>query len=135
MTSTIRDLREQKRLSQFRVSQAAELGFGAYVRIESGGKTTPEEVARVLGILKSMEPGTRKMAGRPFKDPAKQAAVAAARERGESVAAVLGGGTPPAVQPEPTAAPEIVSETPQERKARKERERRAAKKAAASDLL
>lgn len=89
--NNIRDLRESKNLSQDKVAEAAGLTYSVFVRIEEGsGKTTPEEVAHVMSVLKDMEPGTRKLAGRPFKDPKKQAAVQAAREKGESVAAVLG---------------------------------------------
>lgn len=95
MATTIRDLREQKNLSQDKVAEAAGLTYSKFCRIEAGsGKTTPEEVASVLKVLEKMEPGTRRLAGRPFKDPAKQAAVKAAREAGKSVAAVLGNGTP-----------------------------------------
>lgn len=91
MPTNIRDLRESKNLSQDKVAEAAGLTYSKFVRIEEGsGKTTPEEVAHVMGVLKEMEPGTRKLAGRPFKDPAKQAAVQAARENGESVAEAIG---------------------------------------------
>jgi transcriptional regulator with XRE-family HTH domain len=89
--TTIRDLREQKNLSQDKVAEAAGLTYSKFVRIEEGsGKTTPEEVKHVMTVLKGMEPGTRKLAGRPFKDPAKQAAVKAARESGGSVAEAIG---------------------------------------------
>lgn len=89
--NNIRDLRESKNLSQDKVAEAAGLTYSKFVRIEEGsGKTTPEEVAHVLGVLKEMEPGTRKLAGRPFKDPARQAAVQAARESGTSVAEAMG---------------------------------------------
>lgn len=98
---TIRDLREKKNLSQDKVAAACGLSYSKFVRVEEGsGKTTPEEVKEVLAVLKGMEPGTRKMAGRPFKDPAKQAAVQAARQSGGSVAEALGI-TPPV----PTKAP------------------------------
>lgn len=94
--TTIRDLREQKNLSQDKVAEAAGLTYSKFVRIEEGsGKTTPDEVKHVMTVLKGMEPGTRKLAGRPFKDPAKQAAVKAARESGGSVAEAIGI-TPPA---------------------------------------
>ena len=90
-SNNIRDLREHKRLSQDKVAEAAGLTYSKFVRIEAGeGKTTPEEVAHVLGVLKEMEPGTRKLAGRPFKDPEKEARVRAAREKGESVAEAMG---------------------------------------------
>jgi len=95
MTTTIRDLRESKNLSQDKVAKAAGLTFSKYVRIEEG-KTTPDEIDNVLAVLELMEPGTRKMAGRPFKDPAKQAAVVAARQAGTSVAEALGHVTPAA---------------------------------------
>ena len=91
MTTTIRDLREKKNLSQDKVAEAAGLTYSKFVRVEEGsGKTTPEEIKAVLDVLKDMEPGTRKLSGRPFKDPEKQAAVIAAREAGKSVAEVLG---------------------------------------------
>lgn len=93
--ATIRDLREFKNLSQDKVAEAAGLTYARFVRIEEGsGKTTPEEVAHVMSVLKGMEAGTRKLAGRPFKDPAKQAAVQAARESGGSVAEAMGAPTP-----------------------------------------
>lgn len=89
--TNIRDLREFKQLSQDAVAAAAGITYSRFVRIEEGsGKTTPEEVALVMDALKKMEPGTRKLAGRPFKDAAKQAAVLAARENGTSVAAAIG---------------------------------------------
>jgi hypothetical protein len=101
--TTIRDLREQKNLSQDKVAEAAGLTYSKFVRIEEGsGKTTPEEVKHVMTVLKGMEPGTRKLAGRPFKDPAKQAAVKAARESGGSVAEAIGI-TPPAPAKKATA--------------------------------
>ena len=89
--NNIRDLREFKNLSQDKVAEAAGVTYSVFVRIEEGsGKTTPEEVAHVLSVLKEMEPGTRKLAGRPFKDAAKQAAVAAARAAGTSMAETIG---------------------------------------------
>jgi len=89
--TTIRDLRESKNLSEDKVAEAAGLTYSKFVRIQAGeGKTTPEEIAHVMKVLKGMEPGTRKLAGRPFKDPARQAAVLAARANGESVAAAIG---------------------------------------------
>lgn len=95
--TNIRDLRESKNLSEDKVAEAAGLTYSKFVRIQEGsGKTTPEEVAHVLSVLKGMEPGTRKLAGRPFKDPAKQAAVLAARANGGSVAAAIGVVTPAA---------------------------------------
>jgi len=91
MPNNIRDLRESKNLSQDKVAEAAGVTYSVFVRIEAGsGKTTPEEVAHVLTVLEGMEPGTRKLAGRPFKDPAKRAAVEAARAEGKSVAEAMG---------------------------------------------
>jgi transcriptional regulator with XRE-family HTH domain len=104
-TTTIRDLREKKQLSQDKVAAAAGLTYSAFVRIEEGsGKTTPAEIKHVLSVLKGMEPGTRKLAGRPFKDPAKQAAVAAARAEGRSVHEVIAG-APSSTVSAPAAAP------------------------------
>lgn len=113
---TIRDLREKKRLGQYTVSQACGIGFSAYVRIEAGtGKTTPEEVASVLETLRAMPDGNRKLGGgRPFNDPNKRAAVQAAREKGESVAEALARLAGAAAQPEPAAAPQVVSEEAQD---------------------
>lgn len=89
--NNIRDLREHKNLSQDKVAEAAGLTYSQFVRIEAGeGKTTPEEVGHVMAVLSEMEPGTRKLAGRPFKDPEKEARVRAAREKGESVAEAMG---------------------------------------------
>lgn len=99
--TTIRDLREQKNLSQDKVAEAAGLTYSKFVRIEEGsGKTTPEEIKHVMDALKKMEPGTRKLGGRPFKDPARQAAVKAAREAGKSVHEVISS-TAPAPAPAP----------------------------------
>ncbi len=93
--TTIRDLREQKNLSQDKVAEAAGLTYSKFVRIEEGsGKTTADEVKAVMNVLIDLEPGTRKLAGRPFKDPAKQAAVLAARANGGSVAEVIGVAVP-----------------------------------------
>ena len=99
--NTIRDLRENKQLSQDKVAEAAGLTYSQFVRIEEwsgSGRTTQEEVDHVLSTLQGMEPGERKLAGRPFGDPEKQAAVEAARVAGESVAEVLGY-VPPAPAP------------------------------------
>ena len=97
---SIRDLREQKNLSQDKVAEAAGLTYSKFVRIEEGsGKTTQDEVDAVLKVLEKMEPGTRRLAGRPFKDPARQKAVQEARAAGKSVAAVLA-----ATAPSPAAA-------------------------------
>lgn len=103
---TIRDLRESKNLSQDKVAAACGLTYSQFVRIEEGsGKTTPDEVKAVLETLKGMEPGTRKLAGRPFKDPAKQAAVLAARAEGKSVAEAIGITAPTKATAKATAAP------------------------------
>ncbi len=119
--TTIRDLREKKNLSQIKVSTECGLGFREYVRIEQGsGKTTPAEVKAVMDVLKKMEPSTRKLAGRPFKDPAKQAAVAAARAEGKSVAEALAAVTPakapakasPAKAPAAKAPAKAAAKTP-----------------------
>lgn len=120
---SIRDLRETKMLSQDKVAAAAGVTYNVFVRIEEGsGKTTPEQVAHVLHVLQGMDPGTRKLAGRPFKNPQVRALVAEARKAGESVSAVLGHAAP--------AAPvvKVETETATQRKARLARERRAAKK-------
>lgn len=113
-TNTIRDLREQKQLSQDKVAEAAGLTYSKFVRIEEGsGKTTQEEIDHVLAVLKGMEPGTRKLAGRPFKDAAKQAAVAEARAAGKSVAAVMYG----EVKPKATTPAKPKATTPAKPKA------------------
>ena len=108
MSLTIRDLRESKNLSQDKVADACGLTYSKFCRVEGGSsKTTPEEVQAVLDVLGGMEPSTRKMVGRPFKDPAKQAAVQAARDAGESVAAALSSSAPaPVVE----AAPGVEAE-------------------------
>lgn len=109
---TIRDLREHKNLSQDKVAAACGLTYSQFVRIEEGsGKTTAEEVKAVMAVLKEMEPGTRKLAGRPFKDPEKQAAVTAAREAGLSVAEVLGV-VVPAKAPRAARAPKKADDAP-----------------------
>lgn len=92
--TTIRDLREQKNLSEDKVAAAAGLTYSRFVRIQEGsGKTTPEEITAVLTVLQGMEPGTRRLAGRPFKDADKRAAVAAAREAGLPVHSIITGDT------------------------------------------
>ena len=145
MTTSIRDLREAKLLSQDNVADAVGITYGVFCRIESGaGKTTAEEVDRVFSVLQGMEPGTRKLAGRPFKNPDVRARVAAARAAGESVSAALSyvSTTPPEPftedetgdYPDPSSVPEPFSfaedepETRQQRKNRLARERAAAKK-------
>lgn len=119
-TTTIRDLREKKNLSQDKVAEAAGLTYSKFVRIEEGsGKTTPAEVKAVLDVLKGMEPGTRKLAGRPFKDPAKQAAVLAARAEGKSVHEVIVG-TPSTPAPAKKApAKTVAKKTPAKAPAKK----------------
>ena len=152
MTTSIRDLREAKLLSQDNVADAVGITYGVFCRIESGaGKTTAEEVDRVFSVLQGMEPGTRKLAGRPFKNPDVRARVAAARAAGESVSAALSyvSTTPPEPfsftedepkseawydRPDPSSVPEPFNfaedepETRQQRKNRLARERAAAKK-------
>lgn len=87
----IRDAREKKNLSADAVAAAAGLSYSQYIRIEEGsGRTTPEEQKAVLETIKGMEKGTRKLAGRPFKDPEQQAKFNAARAEGKSVAEALG---------------------------------------------
>lgn len=88
----IRDVRESKNLSQTAVAEACGLTFSVYERIETGSpKTTAAETAAVLKVLRGMKKSDKKLAGRPFADPAKQAAVEAARAAGTSVAAVVFG--------------------------------------------
>lgn len=123
---TIRDLRESKNLSEDRVAEACGLTYSRFVRIQAGeGKTTQEEIDAVLKVLEKMEPGTRKLAGRPFKDAAKQAAVAAARETGTSVAAAIAGATPQAPSPARSSKSALVAtpapaeeETPKPKRSR-----------------
>jgi transcriptional regulator with XRE-family HTH domain len=105
--TSIRDLRESKGLSQFKVRTACGLTYAQFVRIEQGsGKTTQEEIDSVLKVLDKMEPSTRKLAGRPFKDPARQKAVQEARSAGKSVAAALASTAPaPSAAPAKKAAP------------------------------
>lgn len=106
MSTTIRDLREKKNLSQDKVAAAAGLTYSTFVRVEEGsGKTTPAEIKHVLTVLKGMEPGKRKLAGRPFKDPAKQAAVAAARAEGKSIHEAIVSAVPSEVSAAPKPAP------------------------------
>ena len=149
MTTSIRDLREAKLLSQDNVADAVGITYGVFCRIESGaGKTTAEEVDRVFSVLQGMEPGTRKLAGRPFKNPDVRARVAAARAAGESVSAALSyvSTTPPEpftedetgdypdleFEPDPETGDYsdlgVGPETRQKRKNRLARERAAAKK-------
>jgi transcriptional regulator with XRE-family HTH domain len=95
LNNPIRDLREGKNLSQDAVAEAAGLTYSVFYRIESGtGKTTQDEIDKVVKVLNKMKPGTRKLAGRPFGDPKVQAAVKKARESGGSVAAVLAKAVP-----------------------------------------
>ena len=139
MTTSIRDLREAKLLSQDNVADAVGISYSVFCRIEGGvGKTTSDEVDHVFSVLQGMDPGTRKLAGRPFKDPDVRARVAAARAAGESVSAILSRSTPePASGPETGDYPDLefepvtetgTEETRQQRKNRLARERAAAKK-------
>lgn len=90
-TIALRDLRISKNISQDKAAEAAGVSYSVYTRIEEGsGRTTTDEQANIRKVLEGMEPGTRKLAGRPFSDPAKQAAVKEALEKGTSVAAALG---------------------------------------------
>ena len=92
LVNNIRDLRESKLLSQKTVREACGMTYATFVRIETGaGKTTQEEVDGVLKVLNKMKPGARKLGGRPFADPARQAAIVKAREEGKSVAEVVAG--------------------------------------------
>lgn len=124
MATTIRDLREKKMLSQDAVAAAAGVSYSVFCRIEAGtGKTTRDEVKHVLAVLKEMEPGTRKLAGRPFKDPAVQAAVLAAREQGGSVAAAIASAASPAEEDD------LIGEAPAPAKKARVRKPRARKEA------
>lgn len=115
--TTIRDLRESKNLSEDKVAEACGLTYSKFVRIQAGeGKTTPEEVKHVMTVLKGMEPGTRKLGGRPFKDPTRQAAVLAARAAGKSVAEVISSTAP---APAPAKAPAAAKATPAKAPAKK----------------
>lgn len=148
MTTSIRDLREAKLLSQDKVAAEAGVTYSVFVRIENNaGKTTADEVQNMLSVLQGMESGTRKLAGRPFKNPEVRARVAAAREAGESVSAALGTASPVNFVLDLDETPLEVTEDPEDgdypdleyesdfdpetvaqRKARLARERRAAKK-------
>ena len=149
MTTSIRDLREAKLLSQDKVAAEAGVTYSVFVRIENNaGKTTADEVQNMLSVLQGMESGTRKLAGRPFKNPEVRARVAAARAAGESVSAALGTASPVGFtdvdvsasgtgaedesEPDPEDGTETEdlfgTETVAQRKARLARERRAAKK-------
>lgn len=88
--SYIRDVRESKNLSQTAVADACGLTFSRYERIETGSpRTTQEEIDSVLKVLNAMPASEKKLVGRPFSDPKKQAAVEAARQAGKSVFAVI----------------------------------------------
>ena len=101
----IRDMREAKNLSQLTVARAAGLSESAYQRIEAGSaRTTKEEISLVTKTIRSLPKGTRRVTGRPFKDPDLRAAVEAAREAGESVAAVLAPEEDLIGEPEPAPA-------------------------------
>jgi hypothetical protein len=95
--NNIRDLREQKSLSEDAVHKAAGLTYSKFLRIQAGrGKTTQEEIDAVVKVIENLPPGTRKLAGRPFTDPARRAAVEKARAEGTSVAAAIAGTAPAA---------------------------------------
>ena len=149
MTTSIRDMREAKLLSQDKVAAEAGVTYSVFVRIENNaGKTTADEVQNMLSVLQGMESGTRKLAGRPFKNPEVRARVAAARAAGESVSAALGTAEPVGFTgvdetdltvieddifstEDPEDEPDLLesgTETVAQRKARLARERRAAKK-------
>lgn len=126
--TTIRDLRESKNLSEDKVAEAAGLTYSKFVRIQAGtGKTTKEEIDHVMKVLKGMEPGTRKLAGRPFKDPKVQAAVLAARAEGRPVADIIASATP---APAPAKAAAKANPAP----AKKTTARKAPAKKAAGNL-
>lgn len=103
----IRDLRESKGLSQRAACTLCDLGFSTFERIENGSPhTTDAEIASVTKILKAAKPTGKKVIGRPFNDPEKQARLDAARAAGESVSAILQGGEPaPAKKAAPKRAP------------------------------
>jgi transcriptional regulator with XRE-family HTH domain len=89
-TNTIRDLRESKGLSQTAAAEICGLSFSRYERIEMGSpRTTDAEIAAVTKALRGAKKTGKKLVGRPFSDPVKQAAVEAARANGGSVAQVL----------------------------------------------
>lgn len=128
LNNPIRDLREQKNLSQDAVAAAAGLTYSVFYRIEAGtGKTTQEEIDRVVKVLNKMKPGTRKLAGRPFADPEIQAKVAKAREQGKSVAEIIA-----KAQPAQKAAPAAKKATPAKKTATPAKKTAPAKKARAS---
>ena len=88
--SDIRDLRESKGLSQTAAAEICGLTFSRYERIELGSpRTTDAEIAAVKKALRGAKKTGKKLVGRPFSDPVKQAAVEAARAEGRSVSAVL----------------------------------------------
>jgi hypothetical protein len=89
-TNPIRDIREAKRISPGDACEATGLTYSRFARIQGGsGNTTQEEIDHVVAVLESMPEGTRKQVGRPFSDPAKRAAVEAARLKGLSVSEAL----------------------------------------------
>ena len=105
MSNGIRDLREHKGLSQTAAAEVCGLSFSRYERIEMGTpRTTEEEVRHVLAALRRTKSTGKKLVGRPFKDPNKQAAVEAARAEGKSVSEILYG-SPAAPQETPKPAP------------------------------
>lgn len=103
----IRDLREAKRLSEDDVAEAAGLTYSKFVRIQQGSpRTTQAEIDHVVKVINKMKAKDRKLAGRPFADKALQAKLDKAREKGESIAAILGAtvGTEPAKKAAPAKA-------------------------------
>lgn len=139
LKNPIRDLREQKNLSQDAVAEAASLTYSVFYRIEAGtGKTTQDEVDKVVKVLNKMKPGTRKLAGRPFGDPKVQAAVKSAREAGKSVAQVLAS-TIPAQKSTPAPAKKAAAKKAPAKKATKapaaKKATKAATKKAAESLI
>lgn len=103
----IRDLREAKRLSEDDVAAAAGLTYSKFVRIQQGSpRTTQAEIDAVVKVINKMKAKDRKLAGRPFADKSLQAKLDKAREKGESVAAILGAtvGTEPAKKAAPAKA-------------------------------
>jgi transcriptional regulator with XRE-family HTH domain len=85
----IRALREKKGISQDAVAQAMGTTFSRFVRIEAGtGRTTEEEIRKALATLRRMPSTGKKLVGRPYSDPEKQAAMEAARGGEDLIGAV-----------------------------------------------
>jgi transcriptional regulator with XRE-family HTH domain len=145
MTTSIRDLRESKGLSQRAACDMIGISFARYERIESGSpRTTAEEIDMVTKALTKAKATGKKLVGRPFTDAKKQAAVEAARAKGESVAALLyGDPTPKAAAPAAKkAAPAAKKAAPAAKKAApaktapaRKRASRAKAKTETSDLI